>query len=113
MLNVIDERSPGDLFYARGDWGLTWRERNSRNKITRDCPGMVAGWKQKIAWCREEVRLTYQLQDVGLDVCQVIACLSQAKVIFYGDSDPDGQATTPAQVHDLRNELGGKNEDRV
>ena len=112
-LNVIDTRSPGDMFHARGEWGLTWRELNKQNRITQDCPGMVAGWKRKIAWCREEVRLVYQLQDVGLDVCQVITCVSQAKDVFHGDSDFDRQAATAPEVHDIRNELGRKNEDRV
>ncbi len=89
-LNVVDKRSPGDLWHGRseGDPFETREDRIHREPL-RDCPGMVAGWKKKIAWCREEVRLIYQLQDAGLDLFQVGACIPQAKAVFYGDSDPD------------------------
>ena len=82
-LDVIDKRTPGDLWHGRSepDAFLSREDRNWQAKKV-DCPRMVEGWRQLVAWCREEVRLTYELKEAGLESFQIGACLPQAKRVF-------------------------------
>ncbi len=86
MLNVVDKRTPGDLWHGRGET-LSWRERNAPNRITRDCPGMVHGWNQMIGWLKERQRLEEELKTTVLEWFQVYECIHQAKEIYHDETD--------------------------
>lgn len=76
-------RTLGDRFHAGC---FDYYPREAIRALNRGIsPPMEAGWKRKIAWCREEVRLLKQLEDAGLTSCEIRTSILKARKAFYAD----------------------------